>query len=242
MSPKAEEVTRLLHAGLSHPGTGSVPQAALSLVSALCRPGECLALLTSLVSSSSRAADAAAISYHHPLGFDRLTLIDGRPAFLLRIHIWRPMAARGAEHIHNHRFGFASGILYGGYDTQVYAHRADGDEMDEYREGNVGATADWQLERRGTSRIRLVSATRLTRGSSYLLPADTLHRVDVPSDAACATLFLETSSVSATTTVLTEPSTQAPGLTHKEPFSVRTYRDHLTAVIGHLTSLTGHGI
>src|SRR5581483_9107470 len=128
-------------------------RAALEAVSFLAAPERMPALLSSLRSSTESLNDRTMLSYRHALGFDKLTLINSAPSFVLRMHAWWPKHNRGAEHVHNHRFVLASAILRGGYDMHSFASDTAGEPMYEFQEQLSDPSADWRLQPVGPAHL-----------------------------------------------------------------------------------------
>lgn len=232
MSSAFHEVSDLLQRKLAKTSSDDRSRAsALQVVSVLSQPARLVEFLESLRTSQQRIADCARISYRHPLGFDRIVLIDSEPAYMLRIHVWWPAGTRGVEHVHNHRFGFASSIVHGGYEMEIFRPDRTGFMMDEYEESLTSGRADWKLASRGARHLRLMTNARLFPGSSYWIAADTLHRITVPVDSCCITLFLVTAIVGSTTQVFAEPGSVPPSLTRKNPMTSNDYNRRLDALI-----------
>ncbi len=207
---------------------------AVRTVSSLARPGVLAGLLSSLRSDGQLVATCAALSYHHPLGFDKLALIDAEPRFMLRLHAWWPGTVRGLEHVHNHRFGLATSVLAGGYDMELYRLATTGVPMTEYREELSPESADWRLTPRAVRHLRPVAQVRVGAGSGYGLSANTLHRIQVPDGELTVTLFLETLIVRSTTRVFAEPHQPAPAFMAKHAFDSAGYLRRMDAILGSL--------
>lgn len=231
MSSALDRVTRTLQRHLGQPSPGSQAHVALDLVSSLAEGSLLAEIRQSLQAAPDRLARRAADSHRHPLGFDRLALVNAEPAFMLRVHAWWPTSSRGREHVHNHRFAFASSIVCGGYDMEVYQPDPEGVPMDEYEEHVAPLTGNWSLELQGSGRLSVRCTTRLGAGGSYWVGPETLHRVDVPADQTCITLFLETALTGVTTRVFTRPGDMPPAYTRKRALSVAEYQRILDAVI-----------
>lgn len=209
---------------------------ALATVTVLAQPSILGGLLGSLRASVRAVDGCAALSYHHPLGFDKLALIDAEPQFMLRLHAWWPGRTRGVEHVHNHRFGLATSIVRGGYEMQIYRPARTGRRMVEYREGLSPGTADWKLKPGNAAHLQLITRIRLSKGAGYALPANTLHRLVVAPGTLCVTLFLETQIVGSKTKVFAEADQAAPAFTPKHALSSDVYLRRLDAVLEGLDS------
>jgi hypothetical protein len=202
----------------------------LETVSAMARPSELTELLLSLYKDDQAISACTKRSFRHPLGFDKLALIDALPLFILRIHAWWPRSESGVDHVHNHRFSFVSSIVCGSYDMQMYTKDPNGSLMVEYQE-EVTADLGWRLQRVATTRIKPLTTIRLQQGASYALPAETLHRITVQHEVPCLTLFLQTKISRSTTQVFVDHDDPVPAGTPKRPFSCENYRQQLASVI-----------
>ena len=180
----------------------------------------------------------AAQSLRHPLGHDKIMLIDTDPSFRLRIHAWWPSRTPGAEHVHHHRFGLATTVLRGQYDMQIFQRATSGLQMIEYRQNASADSEEWYLHPAGIAHLRLLTTARVVAGASYTLPPDALHRVIVPRDGLCLTLFLAVVAnvdLSVETRVFASPESDAPALVNSPALTEDDYRRRLDAIIGELT-------
>jgi hypothetical protein len=210
-------------------------ETAAAEITALGQRTRILELLTSVRADRAALAACAALSYRHPLGFDNLGLIDAAPRFSLRLHLWQPGSSRSVEHVHNHRFGFASVLLRGSYEMRIFRLGQTGTPVTEYREGLASRAAGWRLDQVGEAHVRQLAVLTLHQGSSYWIGPETLHRIAVPPAALCCTLFLETASVAPTTRVFTAPGLAVPASMARRTFSPDDYASGVDAVIAELS-------
>ncbi|HEY2577158.1 MAG TPA: hypothetical protein VGI74_12710 [Streptosporangiaceae bacterium] len=223
---------RRLHSLLDDAPPGEATQrAALEAVSGLGAPGQIVPVLRALREDPQIVAARAVQSYRHPLGFDKLELIDAAPRFILRLHIWWPDRPRGTEDVHNHRYAPASAILHGGYEMQVFQSASHGAVMAEFREEYTVHEASWRLDPIGEAHLTLTAMSKLTSGDSYVLAADTLHRVAIAPEVACVTLFLETAPIRSTTQIFTEAGSPTRPVTPKLPLRQEGYLQILARVL-----------
>jgi hypothetical protein len=226
---------RLRNAFARAPATVGASSAAMDELRGLAEPRSVAALLESALRDDARAAFHAGLSYTHPLGFEKIILIDAEREFALRLHVWWPTGEPEVEHVHNHRFGFASVILAGGFTMRTFAVSPDGDDMVEYREAVADTPPAWQLERIGENRLVTASESRLGRGAGYALAAQTLHQIAVTPGTLCITMFLQTAVISSATRVFALPGPNETQVRAKRPMSVQSYRAQLDAVLAALT-------
>lgn len=224
-------VAAVLHDILSRPSADpGPPKGLLDAVSSLAQPGELTELLLSLCKDDQAVAACAARSFRHPLGFDKLTLIDALPQYMLRIHAWWPGSDVGVDHIHNHRFDFVSSVVCGGYDMQVYERDQGGSPMIEFQE-QVSPDRGWRLQRIGISRLRQLSCIRLNGGAGYGLSAEALHRVVVRRSAPCVTLFCQSAMSRSMTDVFVSPDNETLAQTPKKALTAEAYSQQLQMIL-----------
>ncbi|MGP4047641.1 hypothetical protein [Streptomyces sp. 2A115] len=206
--------------------------AARSVIAELGSPDRLLELTAELASGEGDPERCARLSYRHVLGFDKLLLIDGGPRHMLRAHLWHPgRGAIGKEDIHNHRSPLASYVVRGRLAMELYAPRGDGGvEADRYQESLADESADWLLEPTGPARLHLTQVAEYTAGSTYALPAHTLHRAWCDTTEPTVTLFLETGSERRRHTDVFTAAGPHPGAVPKVPLNVDDYLAELDAL------------
>ncbi|MFD0308496.1 hypothetical protein [Streptomyces sp. NPDC127119] len=214
--------------------------AARAVVAELGSPERLLELAAELASGEGDPHGCARLSYRHVLGFDKLLLIDDGPRHMLRAHLWHPgRGAIGKEDIHNHRSPLASSVVRGRLAMELYAPRGDvrgaetadgGIEADRYRESLADGSADWLLEPTGPARLRLTQVAEYAAGSTYALPAHTLHRAWCDTTEPTVTLFLETGNERRRHTDVFTAAGPHPGTVPKVPLDVDDYLGELDAL------------
>ncbi|MEU5093491.1 hypothetical protein [Streptomyces sp. NPDC020996] len=217
---------QLMAAALDGAPPESGPTAAAHFVVAeLGHPERLLELIAELATGEGDPQRCARLSYRHVLGFDKLLLMDAGPRHMLRAHLWHPSAgAIGKEDIHNRRSPLASCVVRGRLAMELYEAGGDGAlAATRYRESLREGSADWLLEPAGPARLRLTHAGRYAAGSTYALPAHTLHRAWCDTDAPTVTLFLETGRERRRHTDVFTAAGPHPGAVAKEPMAVADY-------------------
>ncbi|MFE9610077.1 hypothetical protein [Streptomyces sp. NPDC006012] len=198
--------------------------AARTVVAELGAPERLLELIAELASGEGDPAGCARLSYRHVLGFDKLLLVDTGTGHMLRAHVWRPgTGSAGEEDVHNHRCALASCIVRGRLAMELYEAGGDGIAADHYEETLSDGTADWRLAPAGRQSLRLTQVGRYTAGSTYALPAHTLHRAWCDTDAPTVTLFLETGAGRRQHTDVFTVAGPRPGAVAKVPLDAPGY-------------------
>jgi len=83
-------------------------------------------LLEKFLLNQHALAKIQQFSYYHQNGFDKFVLIDNQ-YFKLRLHVWQPENIdKAQENIHDHRWAFASKVLYGSFQNQFFDEHEEG--------------------------------------------------------------------------------------------------------------------
>ncbi len=115
-------------------------------------------------------------SYLHANGFYKITLWDS-PEFKLRLHCRDVVSAPEAmEHVHSHRWAFASYIFSGGYRMQLFVEADSGKYYQKHRYLRLDANK-YRVEYLGKVRLAVETEATLCAGSSYVMLPATLHNL-----------------------------------------------------------------
>ncbi len=206
--------------------------AAGAVVGELGAPERLLELVAELACGEGDPEGCARLSYRHVLGFDKLLLVDVGSRHMLRAHLWHAGAGgTGREDIHNHRSTLASHIVRGRLCMELYEARGDGGiEATRYEESLADGSAGWLLTPAGPARLRLSHTGHYAAGSTYALPAHTLHRVWCDTNAPTVTLFLETGAERRRHTDVFTAAGPHAGTVPKQPLDVPGYLAALNAL------------
>jgi endonuclease/exonuclease/phosphatase family metal-dependent hydrolase len=214
-------------------------QAAARVLAQLARRSQLLKIINTIRDDAAIVQHCAAMSGRHPLGHDKITLIDAEASWRLRLHAWWPSRIPGVEHVHHHRFNFSTIMVRGHYQMQTFQRASSGTEMIEYHQRSDTRAGEWYLASAGVAHLQLRAATEITEGVGYSLDADALHRVLVPPDTLCLTLFLAiiaNADLSSETRVFALPNETAPAVIKSQTLSADDYRRRLDAIAVELTS------
>src|SRR5579875_2111916 len=155
------------------------PDILLEALSELAQPENLREILSCIATDQTTAARVAADSYLHENGFLKLTLVT-TPDFQLRLHVWDTREGGLPylpEDIHSHTADFASVILLGGYQHEIFLETETGNEYHGYAYDGVRGSKIFSLEYAGLQCLRCVSNSYLPTRTAYNLNSEILHRV-----------------------------------------------------------------
>jgi hypothetical protein len=161
--------------------------------------GSVAALLYSITSDRTLAAEVSRRSYSHSNGFAKLVVqINDESGFRLRLHVW-PADDRhrsGYEDIHTHRWPFASIVLGGAITVEQFREVDDFDQPDTVvcnrlvYEAAAAPARVRTLRTEGKQALRIVGAPLYPAGTVYFCDTQMLHRVARASSGTAATLMV----------------------------------------------------
>ena len=149
----------------------------------LARHSYLLDLIQAVRSDAETVEQCAAMSHRHPLGFDKIMLVDANPSFRLRLHAWWPDRSPGIEHIHDHRYDFATAIVRGYYEMQMFRRATTGTQVNEYHQRTSEHDKNWLLDSAGSTHLQMLTTVKVAEGSGYSLAADAMHRYSAAQSA-----------------------------------------------------------
>jgi hypothetical protein len=128
-------------------------------------------------------------SYLHANGFYKITLWDSQ-GFKLRLHSRDGNSTLAAnEHVHNHRWAFASHIFSGGYRMRVYTEADSGQSYYKYRYRRMNDNT-FKVEYLGKAYLATETEIAFCAGSSYVMLPTMLHNLAFDGKATFFSLVL----------------------------------------------------
>lgn len=175
----------------------------LSALTTLRATSPLAALLKQIRRDRSSLAELASCSYRHRNGFDKIVLASaGNGGMKLVLHVWPLSDLPCQDHIHDHRWDFASVVLAGTLKLDMYQRDQVGEAYTLMRYRSLPGPGNCALELDGTMVVSAHASVTMTTGSSYSWSADVLHRAYGLPGQLTATLIVQGPARRSDTSVL----------------------------------------
>lgn len=150
-----------------------------------------ISFLHSILLDPHQLESLARRSYRHGNGFYKLVL-ESNKHFKLRLHIWLP-GELGEENIHDHRWAFASTILCGQLESEIFAEALSDDARAYLEYLYYAQNSDHPAHIQRNGEVRLVCAKHSIRraGDAYSMAPGVLHRIITTGAGMTATLMCQ---------------------------------------------------
>lgn len=193
---------------------------------------ELAAYLVSILSDENALIRTAAASYVHANGFYKLVL-QTSDHHKLRLHVWMP-GMHAAEHIHEHRWHFASTVLMGELHSEVYKEDATSaaQVFDEYVYFAKAGAGESRREYVGQTKLLCFSSNVRKAGDTYVMAPTVLHRIVRTDATLTATLVFQTAPARPHNRLLTLPGTEPDVM--QVPLSTTEVAHVIRAVVSNL--------
>jgi hypothetical protein len=193
----------------------------LNKICSLTHPSD---LIKNVLNNEAHINDVSKMSYRHINGFDKIVLYSsGDNLFKLRLHIWWPTeAAYSREHIHNHRWDFATYIVLGSYRLETYVQSKEGEPVYSYSYWSPENQSTYKMVPRGCTHAKKMFDVNVFKGNIYQLEHSVLHRVTQLTKSGTVSLVLQGPPLNRNTRVLTDSLVLNPSSMPAERFSINS--------------------
>ena len=163
--------------------------------------------LRDLVKQFTENADAlaklAASTQKHDNGFDKIVLCSSASTGLkLVLHLWHADGITDEDNIHDHRWDFASVVLRGQLQCDIYQLEPTGDHYSTFSYESSGGAETYVFRPTGTTTAVKRVALTIASSSTYTWGHPILHRAYAIASSATATIVVQGPPVRTATRVL----------------------------------------
>tara|TARA_R110002072_G_scaffold303007_1_gene491274 strand:+ start:7361 stop:8047 length:687 start_codon:yes stop_codon:yes gene_type:complete len=146
-------------------------------------------LIYSLLSNQADLEEVASRSYFHKNGFLKILLLDQRPKYSVRLHIW-PSSTFNDTHIHDHPWEMSTMVLKGEYSWHIFKLRNSNQPtnysayqckyLDDYSGHSFSFDSNVRVQQEKTIDLKAGLPVELSSGEyhkvvkSNVLPADSI--------------------------------------------------------------------
>jgi hypothetical protein len=181
------------------------------------------AIISQLSNDDALLRQCAALSYEHPVGFDKLILLQRSDGALIKIDYW-PAERRPRRDVHNHRWSFCSKVLLGKLSIREYGIVKSSTATSIYR---LSVPPDEGDEFPQMGAVECIWKGVLRPGSTYWQDHRPFHSADAVTGEICATLVAQGPPSKTYSDVI---STARPVIGRTVPFQPSELRSRLERV------------
>lgn len=140
-------------------------------------------------------------SYYHENGFDKIVLLSGKN-FKLRLHHFGNGLKIPMENVHDHRWMFASTILFGDLQMDMFHASIIHDSLYEaeilnhFVYDSNKTSGSYEVTYRGKAALKLLETRKYEFGQSYIMWPHELHRIKNSNQEESITLILTGNPIS----------------------------------------------
>jgi hypothetical protein len=131
-------------------------------------------------------------SYYHENGFHKIVLLSGKN-FKLRLHHFGVSSKIPMENIHDHRWAFASTILSGTLEMDMFKQSqlvGDENKLIHYVYNSDKSTGSYSTDKIGMVSLNKIESRFYEAGETYLMLPQELHRIKNQEGQESLTLIL----------------------------------------------------
>lgn len=153
-------------------------------------------LIDNIIKDETQLLKIASQSYLHPNGFDKILLIDRRPKYALRLHLWNPKNSRDG-HIHNHEWDLSGIVIKGSYEWKLYEYdngASSGSDFYCYECVYDKKYKEHTLIKEKKVKIKKIFDINISENSFYNLSASVIHKITA-TDKFSASLVIHGNNV-----------------------------------------------
>ncbi len=154
-------------------------EALLDINQAVANPLILSILIRRILNDGMLSSELLNNSYYHENGFHKIVLLSGRN-FKLRLHHFGVSYKAPMENIHDHRWPFASSVLYGHLNMELFKLTKTSEKAEElyhFIYDSDKKSGSYSTELKGKSFLRKENTRTFNAGESYLMLPDELHRI-----------------------------------------------------------------
>lgn len=152
-------------------------------------------LINHIINNESELLKIAKQSYKHSNGFDKILLIDKRPKYALRLHLWNPKN-KCDGHIHNHEWDLSGIVIKGSYKWELYEFEDDISNKGFYcYECMYNSNyKEHILTNQKRVNVKKIFDINISENSFYNLKSSTIHKITM-TDKFSASLILHGNNI-----------------------------------------------
>ncbi|MFX4218554.1 hypothetical protein ACOL3B_06585 [Aliarcobacter butzleri] len=181
-------------------------------------------LINNIINDEVELLKIAKQSYKHSNGFDKILLIDKRPNYALRLHLWNP-ENKCDGHIHNHEWDLSGIIIKGSCKWELYEFVNDFSNESFYCyecEYNSNYKEHILINEKKVN-VKKIFDINISENSFYNLKSSSIHRIKM-TEKFSASLILHGNSIEQKIVVINKEKIQEHANKSYRYYSIKEMR------------------
>jgi len=200
----------------------------------LLNAGLLMAVINNLSGSQRELEDVASRSYYHNNGFLKILLIDKRPKYSIRFHIWPQHSFQECD-VHNHPWDMSGLVLNGSYEWPIYTFGQAPEErecVDMYECRYLEDYSGHSFHKQGKVLLNQVDKLSFQRGDIFQFPQTQYHSVRKENAEPAESIVITDDSAVLSAKIITGREIYCSSVLNNTPLDSAFLKEKLVSFIG----------
>lgn len=191
-------------------------------------------VIEALTSSQTELGEVASRSYYHNNGFFKILLIDKRPKYSIRLHVWPEHPFQECD-VHNHPWDMSGLVLNGSYEWPIYTLEREQEEsgcLELYECRYLKDYSGHSFHKKGSVELIEADTVFLQKGEIFRLPSMQYHSVTKGNSEPADSIVITGDSELLSADVISSRARPCNTLLKNAPVEISFLREKLVSFIG----------
>ncbi|MFQ3171478.1 MAG: hypothetical protein ACI9DG_001513 [Oleispira sp.] len=200
----------------------------------LLNAGLLITVIDNLSGSQRELEDVACRSYCHNNGFLKILLVDKRPKYSIRLHIWPQHSFQECD-VHNHPWDMSGLVLNGSYEWPIYSFGQTQEKrkcVDMYECRYLEDYSGHSFHKQGKVLLKQVDTLSFQRGDIFQLPQRRYHSVRKENAEHAESIVITGDSEVLSADIITNREMSCNSVLNNTPLDSSFLKEKLVSFIG----------
>ncbi|WP_336273161.1 hypothetical protein [Vreelandella indica] len=199
----------------------------------LLNDGLLVSIINNMMKSQSQLHEVANRSYWHKNGFLKVLLLDKRPKYSIRLHIWPDSPLQEGD-VHNHPWNMSGLVLTGSYEWPIYTFEQVKEitKFALYKCRYLEDYSGYSFHRVGSVILKEVKNSIMQEGEFFQFPKEKYHSAKKENSDPADSIIITGTSESLTADVVSSREISCDKIMYNAPVKSSFLREKLSAFMG----------